>query len=130
MEAKKTSISAGETLRAILLEDPAVSRLTRKVFPVCTDEAQLPYILYRRASLQHDAVKAGRPGADTVQMEVAIYTAGYTEGVELAEAVRSALDYSERRSALPPLRSCTLTGGEEGYEGDAYVQELIFTLKI
>lgn len=58
------------------------------------------------------------------------FAAGYTEGVELAEAVRSALDYSERRSALPPLRSCTLTGGEEGYEGDAYVQELVFTLKI
>lgn len=130
MEAKKTSISAGETLRAILLGDPDVSRLTRKVFPVCTDEAQLPYILYRRASLQHDAVKGRFPGADTVQMEVVIYTANYTEGVELAEAVRSALDYSERRSALPPLRSCTLTGGEEGYEGDAYVQELIFTLKI
>ena len=130
MAQKKTSLSAGAVIRSILLSDEEVRERTNKVFPIVIDQAQLPYILYRRASLQHNPTKAGMPGADTVVMEVVCYTAQYAEGVELAEAVRAALDYSQGESQGVTMRSCVLADSEEGYEDDAFVQQLVFQVKI
>lgn len=130
MAQKKTSLSAGAVIRDILLSNEEVKRRTNKVFPIVIDNAQLPYILYRRASLQHNPTKAGMPGADTVTMEVVCYTAQYAEGVELAEAVRAALDYSQGERDGVRVRSCTLADSEEGYEDDAFLQQLVFQVKI
>lgn len=127
---KKTSLSAGAIIRNMLLSDKEVKTKTNKVFPVVTDKAQLPYILYRRADLTHNPTKVGMPGADTVTMEVVCYTAQYAEGVELAEATRAALDYKQGELDGIRMRSCILVDSEEGYEDDAYVQHLVFQVKI
>lgn len=125
-----TSLSAGLAVREILAGDEAVARFTGRIFPVAADQAVLPYILYRRAALDHDPSKGGQPGADTVLLELEVYTASYSEGVELAEAVRRALDYRQWESPGLRMRGCTLTGSEEGWEDDAYIQSLTFTIKI
>lgn len=130
MAYRKSSLSAGVVIRHLLLSNEEVKKRTNKVFPIVIDEAKLPYILYRRAALQHNPVKAGMPGADTVTMDVVCYTAKYAEGVELAEAVRRALDYAEGESDGVAMRSCMLTDSEEGYEDDAFVQHLAFQVKI
>jgi|LAHS01.1.fsa_nt_gb hypothetical protein len=129
-EVRRTSLSAGLIIRKILLESEAVTQHTDKIFPVVIDKAELPYILYRRAALEHNPTKAGYPGADTVQMEVNVYTEAYGEGIELAEAVRSALDYAQGEVPGLKMRSCVLTDSEEGWEDDACIQSLVFTIKI
>ena len=130
MAVPKTSLSAGELIRAILLEDAEVASRTNKIFPVAIDKAVLPYILYRRTALEQNAQKAGQPGADTVQIEVICFTKKYGEGVELAEAVRAALDNCQGSNADLRMRSCLLTDSEEAWQDDAYVQQLIFSVKI
>lgn len=130
MAQKKTSLSAGSLIRDILLSNEEVKRRTNKVFPIVIDNAQLPYILYRRAALAHNPTKPGMPGADTVTMEVVCYTAKYAEGVELAEAVRQALDYASGEHDGVKMRSCTLVDSEEGYEDDAFVQQLVYQVRI
>ncbi len=130
MAQNKSSLSAGAVIRGLLLSDEEVKKRTNKVFPIVIDKATLPYILYRRASLQHNPTKAGMPGADTVTMEVVCYTASYADGVELAEAVRTALDYKQGEHDGVTMRSCVLTDSEEGYEDDAFLQQLVFQVKI
>lgn len=125
----KTSISAGVVIRQMLLNCPAVAARTNKVFPVVTDEARLPYILYRRASMEQIPVKSAA-GADTVRIEVLCFTEKYAEGVELAEAVRSALDQQQDETDGLRIRSCTYIDGEESWQDDAYVQELDFSVKL
>ena len=125
----KSSLSAGEIIRGILAADPAVTTRVNKIYPVIVDKAELPYITYRRASLQQDPVKGTR-GADAVGIEVICYTAGYTEGVELAEAVRDALDGAQGEADGLVMRSCYLEDSEEGWQDDAYVQQLVFTVKM
>src|SRR5574344_1341086 len=130
MDVSKTSLSAGSIIRSILLEDEKVKSFTDDVFPVATDKATLPYILYRRTALDHNPTKAGQPGADTVQIEVICFTEKYKEGVEMAEAVRAALDYAQGESDGLIMRSCTLIDSEEAWQDDAYVQQLVFSVKI
>ena len=129
MAVGKTSLSAGEIIRAILIDDDEVAARTKKVFPVVPDSAELPYILYRRTQLTKEAVK-GRVGADTVCIEILCYTADYTECVELAEAVRAALDNVQYKIDGLAMRSCKLSDSEEGWQADAYVQQLVFEVKI
>ena len=130
MAASKTSLSAGEVIRAILLDDKDVMARVNKIFPVVADSAELPYISYRRAGFEQNPQKAGAPGADAIQLEVLCFTARYTEGVELAEAVRAALDHATITQGDLRLRSCTLTDSEEAYQDDAFVQQLVFTVNI
>lgn len=127
---QKTSLSAGEIIREILLSDAEVSKRTRRIFPIVIDEIKLPYILYRRASLKHNPTKSGSPGADTILIEMFCFTANYAEGVELAEAVRNALDYKQGEKDGLRMRSCTLDGSEEGWENDSFVQQLDFLINI
>lgn len=129
MAVSKSSLSAGEIIRAMLIEDSEVMARVNKVFPVVEDKADLPYIVYRRTQLEQDPTKAGR-GADTVGIEILCYTAGYTEGVELAEAVRGALDNRQGETDGLIMRSCYLTDSEEAWQDDAYVQQLVFNVKL
>lgn len=129
MAVSKSSLSAGEIIRAILIEDSEVMARAKKVFPVVEDSAELPYIVYRRTQLVQTPVK-GQRGADTVGIEILCYTAGYTEGVELAEAVRDALDGAQGAQDGLVMRNCYLEDSEEAWQDDAYVQQLVFNVKI
>ena len=129
MAVNKSSLSAGEIIRAVLVEDPEVAARTTKVYPVVADEAKLPYVVYRRTQLEQDATK-GRRGADTIGIEVLCYTEQYTPGVELAEAVRDALDGKQAEVDGLVMRSCHLSDSEEGWQDNAYVQQLVFTVKM
>jgi hypothetical protein len=128
MAANKTSLSAGEIIRTVLTSDETVMGIVTKVFPVATDEAKLPYVMYRRAHMEQVPTKG--IGADTVGIEVTCYAEQYTQSVELAEAVRAALDGKQASIDGLSMRSCHLTDSEEAWEDDAYVQQLIFTIKI
>ena len=130
MAVTKTSLSAGAVIRAVLLDDPEVAKRTNKIFPVATDCAELPYIVYRRADLSQNVQKSGQPGADEITVEVLCFTERYGEGVELAEAVRGALDMVRAEHNGTTLRSCYLCDAEEGWEDDAFAQRLAFKIKV
>lgn len=129
MAVNKTSLSVGEIIYNVLTNDAEVMARTNKVFPVVTDKATLPYVAYRRSRLEHNPVK-GTQGADTVQIDVLCFAAKYGDGVQLAEAVRQALDGKQATKDTLIMRSCTIAGGEEYYENDAYIQELNFIIKV
>ena len=129
MAVNRSSLSAGEIIRKVLLADPEVAARTNKVYPVVVDEAKLPYIVYRRTQLEQSPIK-GRQGADTIGIEIICYTAKYLEGIELAEAVRGALDGATAELDGLVMRSCYLVDSEEGWADDAYAQQLVFNIKI
>lgn len=130
MAVDRTSLSAGAIIRAVLLEDADVAAKTNKIFPVVTDSAELPYIVYRRAELAQNPQKSGQPGSDEVTLEVICFTERYSEGVELAEAVRGALDMIRAEHQGMTMRSCYLSDAEEGWENDAYSQRLVFKIRM
>ena len=129
MAVSKSSLSAGELIRAVLIENEEVATRASKVYPVVEDKAELPYIVYRRAQLEKGLVKNQR-GNDTVAIEIQCYTKDYTEGVELAEAVRDALDGVQIEHEGLVMRSCDLADSEETWIDDAYVQCLVFNCKM
>lgn len=125
-----TSLSTGKAIYSLLSSDAGITRRVRKIFPVVADDAQMPYIAYRRVGLSINPQKLGL-GADTVSMEVTVFTESYEEGVSLAELVRSALEtYTSKEVCGLHLRSCYLEASEETWGDDAYVQRLVFNVRI
>ncbi len=129
MAAGKTSLSAGIILYQ-LLEDSIGDKVT-KIYPVVVDKAELPYVVYRRIGLDVTPTKAGRRNADTCSVTILCYAASYEASVRLAEDVRKALESREYKTSDGQIMRCsTLTDSEEGWENDAYLQQLNFDIKI
>ncbi len=127
-----TALSAGQVIRDLLTGAPQIMRQVTAVFPVVTAEATLPYIAFRRSKFtpRSSASGGGSVSADTVEMELAVYSQEYAEGLKLAELVRAMLDNKQVTSADLTMRSCVLTDAAESFDGDAYIQQLTFTIKI
>ena len=127
-----TTLSAGKVIFAILNGSADVTTRVTKIFPVVASEnATLPYIRYGRTGMATNPQKAGLPGADAALITIECFTADYEEGVELAEIVRSKLDFARYgQDGQMRMRSCTLTDSAEGWNDDAYVQELTFQVRI
>lgn len=127
-----TALSAGQVIRDLLTGTPPIMQLATAVFPVVTAEATLPYIAFRRSKLitRSSASGGGSVSADTVEMELAVYSQEYAEGLKLAELVRETLDNKQVKSADLTMRACVLTDAAESFDGDAYIQQLTFTIKI
>lgn len=129
MDASKTSLSAGEIIRAMLLESDEVKAYTGNVFPIIADKADLPYIVYRRSALESFPQK-GVPACDAVEVEVLCYGRTYSESIGLAEAVRRALDGRRAQLDTMTARSIFLSDASEYFEADAWAQHLVFRVKI
>lgn len=127
--ATKTSISVGYAIHGLLTASEEVTSRVTKVFPVAVDEARLPYVVYRPVGMEQTLTKIGDLN-DTCTVEVACCAATYPDAVELAEAVRSALDDQEGESSGLCMRDCHLSDMEHDWRDDAYVVILTFTIKI
>lgn len=130
MQANKSSLSVGEIIRELLLSSEDVAAITRHIFPVMIQtSAELPYIVYSRTGLNARSVKEHR-SSDEVEVEVACYTGRYDEGIRLAEAVRAAIDGCQAEYGDLFMSKCILTSASEGYSADAFVQYLVFNIKV
>lgn len=128
--ADKTSLSVGAAVRSRLMNDAAVTAITKTVFPVYKDKAVLPYVFYRRSGFAQTAQKTFGDPCDTVLLELACCAAAYGDSVKLAEAVRAALDGAQWETDGLKVRSCGLADADESWADDAYIQSLTFTIKL
>lgn len=133
MPNTKTILSSAALIAELLGEDEAVMAMAKMVYPVIAPEkAVCPYVVYRRAKVLSRPEKSPVGHADTAIVEVLCCGATYAQSVELAEAVKSALDGTQGVSAdgFLRMRSCFLSDASEGWEQDTYVQTLTFTVRI
>lgn len=119
----------GDLIREILLESPEVAAITTDVFPLMRDKATLPYIIYRRSGISTRPVMRGF-SADTLTYQLQCCAKEYAESLELASAVREALDGIQSEGHGLRIRSSQLIDAQEFFSGDAFVQELTFSIKM
>lgn len=127
--AKVSSISVGSIIRDVLVNSEDVTAITENIFPVATDTAELPYIFYRVGNVTHDPSK-DMAGADTVQVEVTCCADSYAGCVDLAEAVRCALDYCQAEDDNLVMRSCIMAGYSQAWSDDAHIGSMTFNVKV
>lgn len=124
--SRLTSISAGTIVRRILMDNGIADKVT-KIYPIASDKADLPYIIYRRTSVVTERAK-WEVVEDKAIIRIAVLTEDYDSGTELAEEVRAALDGKDLTAY--GVSSCALTNTDETWMDDAFIQNLYFQLII
>ena len=129
MDASKTILSAAYVLYKWLKEDEAVMSKCNGVFPLAwPDEVKKPYISFHRVGFEATYTKGAV--SDTAEVEFDILTDDYDSGLELAEAVRACLDNQRGEEGGLRLSMSKLTEALEDRYEEAYIQTLVFTVKI
>lgn len=77
-----------------LLADPAVATVIgNRVYPVIAPaSASLPFVTWRRQTVQREQTLSGPLGMPTVTLAIEMYADGYEAVRELADTVRACLD--------------------------------------
>jgi len=87
-------MTIGKAIYYLLSNDATVSGLvSTRIFPEVADQEQaMPYIVYNIRSNDPSDVQTGPSALDTASIEVASYSTSYTQAIDVAAAVRLALD--------------------------------------
>ena len=121
-----TAISINKHIYSILVNDEVLKGLVgEKIYPlVAEEETTFPFIIFRRNSIQTEYTKDGRVN-DTVEISITAVANDYVTTVNILERVRELIEYN--RSLFI---SAKLTNVSEDYIDNAYIQEIIFSIKI
>lgn len=121
-ERGRTGLSLGIAIRRIL------SSVGVPVFPVVSmAEVTLPYIVYCRQSMEDNDVKGFR-GSRKYVVSLLCFSETYDGSLELAEAADAAMSAAAGEYDGIVLRGIVPADASEGYNGDAYYQELKYRI--
>lgn len=121
-ERKRTGLSIGIAIRQIM------SALGVPVFPVVSmEDVSLPYVVYYRGSMQDTGVK-GFGGSRTYTVRLLCFASTYDGSLEIAEAADALMADAAGEYDGVVVRGVMPSDASEGYNGNAYYQELTYRI--
>lgn len=119
-------------IRSILIENEDVMNLVSgdNIFSlIAHKEAQLPYIVMSRNSIQTQYTK-DRAFDNTVQFTVNVVADSYIDSIELANAVRHAIENFYWKNTDIYIHPISVVSISEATDGDQFVQSLVFSTMV
>ena len=90
---------------------------------------EYPLIVMRRSNISTEYTKCPDCKEDTATVEILCYSTQYFEAVDIAEEVRSTLEFYKGTVEGIDITKTRLVGVTEDYTDGAYYQLLTFTIK-
>jgi hypothetical protein len=102
-----------------------------KIYPLVADtKTSFPFIVYRRTGITYNNNTKDRIlYKEIATLEIRVASDKYDEGIEIAEAVRSALLNIKGIYADLDIYQIELVDSEEIYNEDTYLQNIIINIK-
>lgn len=113
-------VKIGKYFKELLLSDPTVSEdLSGKIFPlVAVEGTQFPFLVYRRSGYRPSGNKDLED--EVVNLEIAILSASYEEGVNVTDAVLDAIN----GASTEDIDNVKIIGTNEEFNYDTYIQNI------
>lgn len=124
-----TGLSIGLYINEKLGSTPDLTALVgEKVFPISTQkEVAFPFVVYQRGGLTSTYTKDFL-SVDTVSVSFIIASDEYFQSVEIAEALRAALE--GKRAKKYGISETKLVSANEDMIENTFVQNLVFSFKM
>lgn len=104
---------------------------TTKVYPLVADQgATYPFIVYRRAGLQHSNTKDRYNYSELATVEVIVAGATYQNALQIAKEVMGRMEHTRGKYDNITISEIKLINAEEDYLEDAFIQKLTFNIEI
>lgn len=128
-----SGIHINKYIRKWLTENPQVTEMVdrKNIVPLVISPASQPFITFQHGPIEPDYSKA--PDGlvvDSVEVLIAVVATDYEQSVDIAQAVRSALEmmrYSDDYIYIPVMEIISI---EESVVKDNYVQEITVSFQI
>lgn len=122
------SLSIGVHISKRLTASPELQKLVGdRVFPISTkSETSFPFVIYKRGSLETNSTKDGYNLGDKVTAEIVVLDENYSSTVEIAEAIRAALERKKGEYDRFNVIGAKLISADEDFIEDTFVQRLTF----
>ncbi len=103
----------------------------KNVFPLVADEGTTyPFVVYKRAGLQHSNTKDRFNYQELATVEVIVAANNYTESIDIAKQVMYRLEHTRGKYCDINISEIKLIDASEDYIEDAFIQKLIFNIEI
>ena len=124
-------LQTGKAINALLSANEEVTRMVcDRIYPLVSKvDCEFPFIVYQRMSVVPSYTKDGLI-AEEQNYNITVLADTYAESVELADAVRDALELERGTFAGQRIRNIKLTSVNESWVSDTFVQELNFTIEL
>lgn len=115
-----------------LVKDTELCELvdSSQIYPVeAIQTAQLPFIVINRTGIEPEYGKDGT-SKDKINVSISCRTNKYIEGINIASAIRKAIDtkrYKDENTTIPIIR---LVGVYEGIYQNTFIQQLDFEIQV
>ena len=97
-----------------------------RVYPLIADQGtKFPFITYRRSG-SGDQQNKDSIYEETTNVEIVVVSNTYEESIDIAQKCRDIFETSKTQK----IKKISLADAQEDYQEDAFVQTLIFTIKI
>ena len=120
------NFKVGAELRKILLADKAVAgKLQDKVFPLVANAGTtFPFLVYKRSAYMPASNKDYQ--SEMVDIEIAIATQRYDEGVDIADAVANCLNHKQ----TDIIENIEISNIYEDYQQDTFLQRINIQIEL
>ena len=126
------SILIGKLIYKLLANDGQMNKLVtyKNIFPlVANAETAYPFVVYSRTSLNVEYCKDG-VAEDIAEVQVLAVSDNYVESLDVANRIRSILELMKYKDNDIRVTECKLSSITEEFMEDAFIQRLVFTIKI
>lgn len=98
-----------------------------RIYPVVAEQSTVyPFVVYYRTAVQNTNYNKDGYSEDAVSFTVCVVSDKYNESCTLAHQVRERLECQRIKGNGMVITSIRITGIDESYEDNAYVQRLNF----
>lgn len=125
------SLSIGAHIFESLSTSDALTRLVgAKIYPLSTKKhTTFPFIIYKRTGLTPNDTKDRYGSGDNVGVEVIVADDDYTNSINIAEAVRAALEHKGGDYDTFTVTDARLAACDEDFIEETYIQRLTFSFE-
>ena len=127
-----STLQIGKAIYSVVSDNPdVINKVGTKTYPLVADtKTSFPFIVYRRASItSNNNTKDRVLYKEIATVELRVASDKYDEGIEIAEAVRSALLGIKGNYADLDIYQIDLVDSEEIFNEDTYLQNIIINIK-
>lgn len=122
------SISISKHIYAKLSASDELKQLVEdRIYPISSKESTFfPFVVYSRSSLTPNYTKDRHDTGDTVTVEIIAASDNYLNSVEVAEAIRRALENNRGKYEAFDVESAKVIASVEDFVSDTFIQRITF----
>lgn len=124
------ALHAGIVIKSLIKDSKANEEIGGRIYSIVANtDAPYPYVTYQRTGTIPSGSKDGYDEEDWATVVVSVYAAKYEDSIRIADKITISLIEGQTTVEGIEVGEIHLTGSDEDFQADAYIQNLVFNIE-